>query len=140
MHHICTGSGSKSRTEGVQYPVVVKVSKTADNELSDEDDEDNGSNPLGDGDREVNSVLNEGFNADSRETSSDGSENSVTSPIFSAEGRPETGDGAVNSVISGPNGGHNEVSKEDGADDTVSSILFSLNSLDPADIEDNGED
>ena len=32
------------------------------------------------------------------------------------------------------------MSKEDGADDTVSSILFSLNSLDRAHIEDNGED
>ena len=87
----------------------------------------------------MNSVMNEGFNADSRETSSDGAENSVSSPIFSAEVRPGTGDGAVNSVISGPNDSHNEVSKEDGADNTVSSILFSLNSLDPADIEDNVE-
>ena len=140
VNDTCTGSGSKSITEGVQYPAVVKVSKTADNELLDEDDDGNGSDKLVDGDREVNSILDEGFNADSRETSSEGSENSVTSPIFSAEVRPGTEDGAVNSVISAPNDGHNEISKEDGADDTVSSILFLLNSLDPADIEDNGED
>ena len=41
VNDICTVSRSKSRTEGVQYPAVVKVSKTADNELSAEDDEDN---------------------------------------------------------------------------------------------------
>ena len=137
VNDICTGSKSKSRTEGAQYPAVVKVSKTADNGLLDEDDEDNGSNPLGDGDRKVNPVLNEGFNADSRETCSDRSENSATSPVFTAEVRPGAEDGAVNSVISGLNDGHNEVSKDDGADNTVTSILFLLNSLDPADIEDN---
>ena len=99
VNDICTGSESKLRTEGEQYPAVVKVSRTADNEFSDEDDEDNGSNMLGDGDRKVNFAFNEGFNADSRETCLDGSENSATSPVFTAEVRPVSGDGAVNSVI-----------------------------------------
>ena len=140
VNDICTGSRSKSRTEGVEYPAVVKVSKTADNELLDEGDEDNGSELLGDGDMTVNSVLNVGFNADSKETHSDRSENSASSPVFTADVRPATVHGAVNSVISGRNDGDNEVSKDDGDDNTVSSILFSLNSMHPADIEDNGED
>ena len=140
VNDICTGNESKSRNKGIEYPAVVKVSKTAnDNELSDGDD-DNGSDLMGNGDREVNSVLNEGFIADSKERSCSESENSASIPVFTADGRPAAGEGALNSVKNGTNSGDNEDTKDDGTEDTVSSILFSLNSVDMADIEENGED